>query len=199
MNPKRRPELLILDGATGAGKSLLLEWLRQEYSDVEVGTKLTTRKRREGEQAWEFRYVKSIPKRYSSFAFSSVGNYYAIDYTALSKAVHSGLTYALSCVDRRIVKRLAAEFNSLIFYVYRPPIDGALDQILISRRSADRRDSLARRDETLMIAEHYVENIGYYNHVLLNLGSKENLFGQLSRILLMHGVERKPDASIKSL
>ena len=182
-------QLLLLDGATGSGKSSLLTYLREKYSvKVLVGAKLTTRQKRIGDNDWEFRFVEHISKQYSRYSFTSVGNHYAINHEELMYAINHRLIYAVSCVDRQTMELLKSDFDTVTIYVYRTWTATDLESLLISRGTSNQLDSQFRRDEAASIASQYFEKIEMYNHVILNVGSKMDMVEQLSKILLLHGI-----------
>lgn len=183
------PQILLFDGATGAGKSFLLEFLRKEYEEkILVGTKLTTRQKRISDNEWEFRFVKRILEPHSRYSYSSVGNQYAIDDDELKSAIDRGLVYAVSCVDRRTIETLKADFITVTIYLYRSWTAKDLEALLASRGTSDRPDSELRREEVLKLASQYMDKIELYDHVLLNVGSQKDLFEQLIRILILYGI-----------
>ena len=191
MNSTKLPQLILLDGATGAGKTSLLAHLRRVYSrTVLVGTKLTTRRKRLADNEWEFRFVEHIPEQYALYSFQSVGNYYAIDYEELSHAVDLKLIYAISCVDREIMERLIADFNTLAIYVYRSWTATSFEELLASRGTSNSIESHVRRAEVASIASQYLRKLELFDHVILNIESESHLIEQLSRILLLYGISR---------
>lgn len=192
MNTKSSPQLLLLDGATGAGKSSLLNYLREEYSrGVFVGSKLTTRPKRIGDNDWEFGFVTEIPERNAAYSFNSVGNRYAVNQDELSHTISRGLTYGITCVNRTTMEALKSDFDTLLIYVYRLWTAADLEGLLVSRGDTDGSASGLRRDEVASIASQYLEKIELYDHVLLNVGSKTNLLDQFSAILSWHGINRE--------
>src|ERR1051326_34723 len=113
-------QLLLFDGATGAGKSSLLEHIRDEYSRrLYVGKKLTTRRKRVGDNDWEFRFVEYIPSLSTHYSYDSVGSKYAVNRDQLMETIGRGFVYAISCVDRRTMEQLVSEFTTKTIYVYR--------------------------------------------------------------------------------
>jgi guanylate kinase len=184
-----RPALILIDGATGAGKSTLLADLRKNYAEsVLVGTKLTTRAKRVGDNDWEFRFAKSIAEGYSKYRFHSVGNDYAVDHKQLALAIDRGFIYAISLVDSRVVRLLNSRFQTVIIYVYRPLDTSVLEALLTSR--GDDASCRLRREEIGSIGSHYLEMIELCHHVILNLGSETDMCNQLAKILELYGIQR---------
>lgn len=183
------PQLIILDGATGSGKSSLLEHLHENYTQaVLVGAKLTTRKKRLADNDWEFRFTSRIPKQYERYSFSSVGNQYAVNVDEFQNAIQSRLTYAISCVDRRTSKLLSSRFSTVAIYVYRSWTQEELEALFQIRGTSCRLESELRREEIASIAKEYYDKIDIYDHVILNVGSRQEMIKQLAKILRLYGI-----------
>jgi guanylate kinase len=167
------PELLLFDGATGSGKSSLLSFLRECYSNrVHVGTKVTTRNRREGDNEWEFSFVTEVPQELREFSFTSVGHQYAVDVQRLVETNDRGLVYAMSCVDRGITQRLRGRFSTIAIYVYRPWLAEDFDALLKRRGVTDVTDVSRRRVEVASVCTEYARKIDLFDHVILNIAAQ---------------------------
>jgi guanylate kinase len=185
----RLPQVLLLDGATGTGKSLVLQYLRDEYrATVHVGAKFTTRKRRAGDNDWEFKFVESIPDSSRQYSYSSVGNEYAVDPVDLATAARHGKLYATTCVDPSILRRIAADFRTIVVYCYRPMTAAGLLALLATRGTRDPEEVEHRRKEVESVVADYQRRIALYNHVLLNLEGHHQLRDQVSSLLRHHGI-----------
>jgi len=178
------PQLVLFDGATGAGKTSLLTYLREAYtSRVFVGSKLTTRRRRITDNAWEMRFVERIPDEYLNDSFVSVGHQYAVDRNQLLTTISRHLVYAISCVDRWLIEDLCSHFHTVTIYVYRSWSAVEMEAFLAARAASDSTDTALRRDEIKSVMAHYLPRITLYNHVILNIGSMADLNEQLAQIL----------------
>ena len=188
------PQLFLIDGATGAGKSTILEYLHSTYTKrIVVGRKLTTRQRRIGDNEWEFEFVENIPNNQLRYSFASLGNHYAINFEELTNALSQGLTYAVTLVDKTILKQLSSDFKTASVYVYRPLTDENLQSLLVSRGS-DAKDWQSRKKEVESIGADYLDKIDIYNHIILNVGIPSMMIEQVSKILRVHGIY--PDSEV---
>jgi guanylate kinase len=192
-------QVIVFDGPTGAGKSVLLAWLHDEYRQaVLVGKKLTTRNKRLDDAEWEFEFVHKLPEVSSVYRFESVGNEYAVKSDDIRQAVAQNLTYAISCVDRGTIDRLRSEFNTVLIYVYRSISFDDREHVLQSRCFGSLSELELRRAELATIITSYGERITDYDHVILNIGSKSQMLRQLSNILGSYGIRRDLTRSVGS-
>lgn len=180
----REPELLIVDGVTGTGKSTLLEFLRRDYAgSTLVGATLTERRRRATDSSWEYRFVEEIPERLSKFTYTSVGNRYAIDVDEIASAVIAGLCYSFTCANYAIIEFLRSRFKTVVIYVYRPLTSEDI-RGLMRRRLADSTDNVeARCADAAHVLDDYATYIQTYDFVLLNAGTIDDFENQARAIL----------------
>ena len=182
----RRPELILLDGATGSGKTMVLENMRKIYKKtIVVGAKFTTREMRPTDSSWEFAFVDRIPDQHRSYAFKSVGNYYALDVYSIRDAIANQAVYAVSCVDGHVMERLKREFTTLSLYVFRNTSIEDLSSLMKARKE---KESALRLAERTSLLTKYANRMESYDHVILNVGSKEDVRVQLSAILKANGI-----------
>jgi len=168
----REPELLIVDGVTGTGKSTLLEFLRRDYAgSIRVGATLTERRRRPTDATWEYRFVDEIPERLAKFTYASVGNRYAIDLDEIASAVSAGLCYSFTCANYAIIEFLRSRFKTVVIYVYRPLTSEEIQALMIRRQAESTEDVEARCVDAARVLEDYATYIQTYDFVLLNAGT----------------------------
>jgi guanylate kinase len=180
----REPEVLIVDGVTGTGKSTLLEFLRRDYADsIRVGATVTERRRRPTDSTWEYRFVNEIPERLAKFTFTSVGNRYAIDPDDITRAVSAGLCYAFTCANYEIIEFLRNRFKTLVIYVYRPLTSEDINMLMIRRQTESTEEIEARCADAARVLEDYATYIQIYDFVLLNAGTIEDFENQARAIL----------------
>jgi guanylate kinase len=183
------PQIVLFDGPTGVGKSLLLGYLREAYSrSIFVGKKFTTRPRRIDDSDWEFHFTPKVPEENQGYSFTSVGEYYAVNIREVRTAIAQGYTYAISCTDRGIKEALKNEFSTIVLFVYRALTLDMLNLLLRSRGELGDRESAWRREEFSSVAAQYLAQLDLYDHVVLNVGSESNAFAQMERILSIYGI-----------
>jgi guanylate kinase len=180
----REPELLIVDGVTGAGKSLFLEFLRRDYTgSTQVGTILTERRRRVTDANWEYRFVDKISERLVKFTYTSVGNRYAINVDEISRAVNAGLCYAFTCANYAIIELLQSRFKTVVIYVYRPLTSEDIRALMKRRHAESTEDVEARCVDAARVLDDYSIYIQTYDFVLLNTGTIDDFENQARAIL----------------
>jgi guanylate kinase len=180
----REPELLIVDGVTGAGKSMLLEFLRREYAgSTQVGATLTERRRRVTDATWEYRFVDEISERLVNFTYTSVGNRYAIDVDEIASAVSAGLCYSFTCANYDIIEVLRSGFKTVVIYVYRPLTSEEIHALMKRRHAESTEDVEARCADAARVLDDYATYIQTYDFVLLNTGTIDDFENQARAIL----------------
>jgi guanylate kinase len=182
--------LILLDGATGSGKSQILSHLRGIGAPIEVGTKWTTRRRRPGDGDWEFSFVARLPA--AVLPFGSVGHEYGIDLTTAERCLTNGGVYAVTCGDVGAIRRLRSlGYPLVVIYVFRPLTDGQLDQILLERATDDV-EAQTRRAEVASVATDYLSKLSEIDRVILNIGSLSHLRAQVDHLVseLLNGTSQ---------
>lgn len=175
--------VLVLDGATGAGKSHLLSHLRRRWADqIVVGAKFTTRPKRASDNEWEFCFVDAIPPQASEFSYGSVGHRYAIDLDQLEATVRSNRIYCVTCVDNQVIRLLRQHYKTIVLYIYRPLSAKEIERLFDERKTIVTSDIAARKSELSRIDEDYVEKLFLIDHVILNISRIANVEAQLDAI-----------------
>jgi len=178
------PQLLLLDGPSGSGKSSVLEHLRDRFTHaIHVGRKFTSRSPRPDDNSWEFDFVQSVPIRDGLIQFSSVGHSYAIDVNAIHAANSAGCVYATTCVDLPTISYLRSIFATSVVFLYRPMPEASFRKILDSRCIRDASETQRRLDEFRHGTRDYIRRICMYSHVILNVGGLDELHEQVDRLV----------------
>lgn len=184
-----KPNIILLDGISGVGKSMILDFLRNKYkSQIYVGTKLTNRKRRESDNNWEFEFVedKDIPSN-DDLSFPSVGNLYAINSQEIERKISEGFTYVISCTDRTTIQKVKSCYNTMVIYIYRNFSIDDFSKLVLQKDSKSFAAIKNRTQEFADLSQGYLENIDLYDHVILNINSIENVLKQLIKLLALYG------------
>lgn len=189
------PQVILLDGATGSGKSTILGNLRHLYSErLVVGTKYTTRSRRLTDNDWEFRFVESVPKDMNRYKFTSVGNEYAINEAQLRETVNQTRIYAISCVDAEVMQLLSANYRTLTIYIYRPQTEKDLNALLDGRGGVTLTDKRLREEELTNVSKDYARKLRFYSHVVLNIGTVADMLYQVETIFDLYSIYLSAEA-----
>jgi guanylate kinase len=192
MNTDKRikPNIILLDGISGVGKSMILDFLKSKYKNkIFVGTKLTNRKRRESDNNWEFEFVENIPSNYE-LSFPSVGNLYAINNQEIERKITDGFTYVISCTDRTTIQKVQSRYKTIVIYIYRNFTIDDFSNLVLKKDTKSYTAIKNRTQEFADLSSGYLENIDLYDHVILNINSIENALKQLSKILSLYGFSK---------
>jgi len=176
-------DLIVLDGPTGAGKSLLLQCLDgAKFDGICAIKKLTTRQKRDVSEE-DHIFVDSIPESADYLTYADVGSLYAVDLTKISALLSKGLVPALVCSDTIAIKALRERYQVKTIFVYRPMSSQAVRDLMAHRGVFIAGKVEDRIEELAKLPKRYTERILLYDHVLLNIGSVEDLEAQLERVL----------------
>jgi guanylate kinase len=187
LSSRIKPQVILFDGVSGVGKSMFLNFLKENYEgQLFVGTKLTTRERRDSDNNWEFKFLKQLPSNYE-FSFPSVGNFYAINKEEIEEKIRNGFTYVVTCTDRATVEKIKNKYAALVIYIYRNFTINEFNALILKKDSKGKTKIEERVNEFDEISTLYYENIDLYDHVILNIDSTEASLNQLIKILSLYG------------
>lgn len=185
----RVPFVIFLDGATGSGKSTILQWLSSRYpNSLKVGRKLTTRPQRPGGTDSDHTFVSDIPVRHSKFAYTDVGAMYAINLDEVEETLAANKCYAVSCTRPATVEEFRFHYSAIYIYVFRPACLFSVSALMFDRGVTDAAAIQARMNEIEECIPKYSANITQYDHVILNASTGEALLLQVSNLLLQYGL-----------
>lgn len=170
---------------------MFLNFIKENYKEqLFVGTKLTTRKRRESDNDWEFKFLEEIPSNYE-FSFPSVGNVYAINQEEIEENVRNGFAYVVSCTDKATSEKIKKRYDAVVIYIYRNFSIDEFNALILKKDSKGKAKIEQRVNEFEEISSLYFENIDLYDHVILNIDSTETALNQLRKILSLYGFTSK--------
>ncbi|MEV1109143.1 hypothetical protein AB0I95_10865 [Micromonospora sp. NPDC049751] len=182
--------LILLDGATGSGKSTVLEHARHHDSGrFGVVRKVTDRPRRLSDNDWEFEFRQEVPDDGDHVRWSSVGWQYALPTATIEGLLHAGRIPVVICTDPSVIALLREAYTVVVVYVYRPLTPDELERLLVLRGTVGP-DAAARRLEHHAVVRDYAGRIAEIDAVLLNIGTTADLtdqFDQVARALTVPG------------
>lgn len=183
-----RPQVLIIDGVTGTGKSTLLQFIRSQCPAVHVGAKLSDRPRRADDSAWEYRFVQEIPAHLEQTTYKSVGNRYAIDMDELTTALRHGRTYVTTCGHFEVIENLRRRFMVATVYIYRPLTSGDIHSLMQQRGVHDSDVITSRTHELGKLLDDYASGMHIFDFVILNVGTLTQFENQVRAFLRVCGL-----------
>lgn len=180
----QRLEVLVLDGPTGSGKSVLLNHVRTTKSErFHAIRKLSTREQR-GAFDEDHYFVSSIPDSNRYLRYHDVGAKYAIDLDEIEILHTRRLIPALICTHTKTIEELKDRFCTKSVFIYRPMSEQEISALMTLRGVTSPSRIKERLSELADLAGRYTERILLYDHVVLNIGTKKDMFSQLDVILL---------------
>ncbi|MEM9518047.1 MAG: hypothetical protein AAGA37_01890 [Actinomycetota bacterium] len=175
-------DLWLLDGATGAGKSFALDYLRNHTSGgFSPVTKLTTRQRRPTDNDWEFRFVEDLQRGEGRLVWEAVGALYGVDIAALENA-DDGVTRVMVCTELSVQEQLVQAVGARVLYFFRP-MDDELFETLLDERGASSEVRVTRRSEREAIPTDYRDRLSWQLTTVLNIGDERLLEAQLETLI----------------
>jgi guanylate kinase len=182
-NRNVRPEVIVVDGVTGSGKSEILGYVREHPSqEYIVPQKLTTRPRRLSDNSWEFNFVENIPDTPSFIEWGSVGARYAVALNDLRRTVAQGKIAVFICTEASTISLLASEFKIIHLYLYRPIEKRDLMQLL-AQRGLGSEQIRTRIAEHASLQDDYLAKISTLSATLLNIGAISYLRRQFDELM----------------
>ncbi len=173
-------KLFLVDGASGTGKTDLIEYLLEYKADAINVKKYTTRKLRKQEERLQ-KYLDLIhiseeefKNKNFDYIYKYGGNYYGIFRKDIRERLHQYENVFVIVRDKKIIQSIKKDFlflDSIAIYIY-------TDNNLIAKRLKDdgyNQDDVKFRLERLKIAYNsYLQNPFAYDDVIVNSGLKED-------------------------
>ena len=170
------PKLIIINGASGAGKTFLLEKITNPaHSDMVAIKKYTTRSPRDDNEKIEAHdlifsqsvdYIKSL-----TYKYPFKDEWYGIDEKDITNAPNKGKYPCVILRDYPTITTLRAKYdeNSLAYYIQGVYSGNDLKQLLLKQgRSENEADSAVARNQ-----ENFDQ---YYTHLTKDFFEDKNLF-----------------------
>jgi len=182
----KNPVLFVVVGASGAGKGVLLRSVRDMGErHVVVIPKVTTRSPKTTDGP-EMISVSSIDLKRYDIQYGNYKAQYGISSREVYLGLRSGRHCLVICSNMKIaIPQLKEIFGPLmkLVYLYAPitPEVTEENQRLIGATRSD--ETKVRKDKVSVIFRYYIDNIGIFDHVLLNVGDPEDLSDQMFRLV----------------
>ena len=173
-------KLFLVDGASGTGKTDLIEYLCKFVADATNIQKYTTREQRDNEvrlkRKMDLIHVSKDEFKSKKFDYIYIygGNNYGFNKQDILKAIEENEDVFLIIRDMKTIAKIKKDFEylqTILIYIY-------TDKNLISKRLVSEeftQEEIDFRIERLEIAyESYLKNPFFYDDVLINSGSKND-------------------------
>ena len=197
------PVLFVIVGTSGAGKGVLLRSVRDlGESRVTVIPKATSRERKANDGEELVFYPDGRFPRCYDIVYGNYRGKYGISTGAIWDALAQGKHALLICSnlsnigkDGRPIRGFVPAIPTLhrvfgplmkLVYLYSlvTPQDSEHHQREIAAQDVE--DIEVRKRKIPTVRKYYVDNIGLFHHVLLNVGDPEDLSDQLFRLVLLY-------------
>jgi guanylate kinase len=177
------PEIIIIAGASGSGKSFLARHMPILEEGVELVKKLSTRKPREYELETptdtDLEFVDEQKVLSCEYRYVYADAIYGIKKSRLAKVLRAGRSPFLIVRDSSTISKIKADFPGQVFVAYvrstldQKALQGVLQQQGLSEISADER---LRRDE--LDLQQFLNFRDIYNSVIANDYNPDNFIAQ---------------------
>ena len=175
--------IYVILGASGSGKTTSIDFLAKEMS-VKIITKWSTRARRSNDGP-EIISVEKIPDE-CDLRYTSYGTEYGFKTSDLWKTIEQGLSGAIVVNDIRTLKLLKRRFSHFIRTIYIHSNVSA-DELMTEEAkrygdkfTADLQLATQKRIEKIKaVHRKYIENVSFFDSIILNVGTKDMLFKQI--------------------
>ncbi len=186
------PHVLTLTGASGSGKSLVVQRMLRlhdvSFQPVLV-PKFTTRSQRpEDQDSTRPREVVCVTEMPCAcdLIYEQYGERYGLRFQDLYEQLQCGKTPIVILNDIRAVEDVKTACGALVksIFVFRasPSIE-SYRLLTLGRGDADPDEYLKRYQKANAIYRIYIENIALFNHIILNCGDMDELDLQIKQII----------------
>lgn len=177
-------KVYIILGASSSGKTTSLEYLKT--INFQVITKETTRKRREDDTA-EVINVSSISEE-CDFIYTQYEVNYGFRSSDIWQCISKNISCALVVNDIRSIKLLRRMFGEYLSVIYLHSnvsshhiIENEKQRYATGQISSQ---AVNHRVERIKATHRkYIENISLFDHVVINVGEREDLYAQLMSVV----------------
>lgn len=180
------PHLITLTGPSGSGKSTVVKYLLTNADirfNPELVSKYATREPRK-DDGGEIICVKVIPDE-CDLIYEQYEVRYGIELKGIFDRMAKGCSPIIILNDVRTVEDVRIALKGLVrsIFVFREsPNFESYRQLANSRGVQNEKDTERRFRKAQAIYRIYIENIHFFDHVIVNSGSREDLKMQVRRI-----------------
>ena len=179
------PRLICVAGNPGSGKDLLLGAMRDMGSGlIQVIPKRTTRhSRRDDGDELIFDCAREEIDRLCDVTYENYGDCYGIDSRQIWSGLEQGTFQILVVSDLRAIGELRARFGDLcrVVFVYSEITADQYQRLAAGgKRDAYAQARVKGFDDAVTL---YGAHVGEFDHVLLHVGTDEDLVDQVFRLL----------------
>ena len=194
--------IYIIFGASGSGKTTILEVLKRDFLNVSIHVKGTTREQRQYDNGEIISVPSTLLNKYD-YIYGQYGNEYGIEKLQLEEATKGGENHFVICNDIEVMKRIMDDFPSnvkTIYLHYSVPLE-IFKSIQVEKNISDDEINL-RLSKIKSLAQTFIENTHLFDAVLNNTYGKttgKSLKNQLTQILEEDVIQPELAASFLAL
>lgn len=162
--------IFIVSGPSGGGKTTLVKKVLKLVDNLEFSVSCTTRGRREGEiDGKDYRFVseeefgKMVEKGEFAEYAEVHGHFYGTPIAEFEHARHAGIDLILD-IDVQGARQIRAKYDSAVFCFVLPSSFRILKDRLKQRQSDDKAEIQRRLSD----ARQEIEDIDYYDYIIVN-------------------------------
>ena len=165
--------IYIIYGASGTGKTTLLNLVYDMYGKDAIHRKGTTRSRRKYDDMEIESFPDGLPSdrfaKEKGYIYSSYGYRYGIEKSQIDNALKRSIPHFIICNDIDIIKMIKKDYPNhvrVIYFHFDAPRDSILD--IQKRRNINDDEIELRLSKIDYIAEQFINNINLFDTSLLN-------------------------------
>lgn len=180
---KENKSLFVLYGASGSGKSSLLNFAK-ELDGISIHQKDTTRPKRSTEKDCmsDLRFVQKIIRHRYLVTYKKYGYRYGIRKDLIEKAIERSELHFIILTDISAIKKLKHEYpGTVIIYLHADP-----DKIPLQFKLRNDNGFKKRKEGIRKQYADFIRNNILFNHVIVNFGNIENAQEQLFNIIRIY-------------
>ena len=176
--------LIMLYGASGVGKSHILNIIKKNvYQEVDIGKKYSTRARRLNDNSDMRVGLASIDTDLCDLVYSLYGYDYGIDTNEIIQSIKAGRIFIMVVQDICTIKKLKNKISkTTTIFVYRTFDKNNYNEI-VQERGVNNQDKEVRIKSYSIIHNEYLDNIGLFDDVILNIGDINRLSKTTNHII----------------